>query len=151
MELYVGGAKATEETGTEEYDVTGYVFRAGFSQRTELTRLELVLSRDAHPSGGGHLVASDQVRMDLNHRVAERSEIWLRAWVFRDSVLQGEDPTIDRTYAEIEPGWNWNWTPELAVLASYRYRWQRYEVDSSAASSSAVFAGISHTWRKGVF
>jgi hypothetical protein len=148
MELYVGGAKATEETGTEKYDVTGYVFRAGFTQRTELTRLELVLSRDAHPSGGGRLVASDQVRMDLNHRVAERSEMWLRAWVFRDSVLQGEDPTLDRTYAEIEPGWSWSWTPELAVIASYRYRWQKYDVDETAASSNAVFAGLGYAWPK---
>jgi hypothetical protein len=148
MELYVGGAKATEETGTEKYDVTGYVFRVGFSQRTELTRLELVMSRDAHPSGGGRLVASDQVRMDLHHRVAERSEVGLRALVFRDSVLQGEDPTLDRTYAEIEPGWSWSWTPELAVIASYRYRRQKYDVDENAASSNAVFAGLGYTWPK---
>lgn len=148
MELYAGGAKATEETGTEKYDVTGYVFRAGLTQRTELTRLELVLSRDAHPSGGGRLVASDQVRVDLNHRVAERSEIWLRAWVFRDSVLEGEDPTLDRTYAEIEPGWSWSWTPELAVIASYRYRRQKYDVNDSAASSNAVFAGLGYSWPK---
>lgn len=148
MELYVGGAKATEETGTDKYDVTGYVFRVGFTQRTELTRLELVLSRDAHPSGGGRLVASDQVRMDLHHRVAERSEIGLRAWVFRDSVLQGEDPTLDRTYAEIEPAWSWNWTPELAVITSYRYRWQKYDVNETAASSNAVFAGLGYSWPK---
>jgi hypothetical protein len=148
MELYAGGAKATEESGTDKYDVTGYVFSADFTQRTELTRLELVISRDAHPSGGGRLVASDQVRMDLSHRVAERSEIWLRALVFRDNVLKGEDPNLDRTYAEIEPGWSWSWTPELAVIASYRYRRQQYDVDENAASSNAVFAGFGYAWPK---
>jgi hypothetical protein len=148
MELDVGGAKATEETGTEKYDVTGYVFSAGFTQRTELARVDIVLSRDAHPSGGGRLVASDQVRMDVHSRFAERSEIWLRALVFRDSVLQGEDPTLDRTYAEIEPGWSWSWTPELAVVASYRYRRQKYDVDENAASSNAVFAGLDYSWPK---
>jgi hypothetical protein len=148
MELYAGGAKATEETGAEKYDVTGYVFRVGFTQRTELTRLELVISRDAHPSGGGRLVGSDQVRMVLRHRAAERSEIWLRALVFRDSVLQGEDPTLDRTYADIEPGWSWSWSPELAMIASYRYRRQKYDVDENAASSNAVFAGLGYSWPK---
>lgn len=148
MELYVGGARATEETGTEKYDVTGYVFRAGLTQRTELTRVEVVLSRDAHPSGGGRLVASDQVRMDLHHQIAERAEVWLRALVFRDSVLQGEDPTLDRTYAEIEPGWSWRWTPELALIASYRYRRQKYDVDDTAATSNTVFAGVGYSWPK---
>jgi hypothetical protein len=147
-ELYLGGAKATEETGAEKYDVTGYVFRAAYTERTELTRVEVLLSRDAHPSGGGRLVASDQIRIDARRDVSARSEIWLRALVFRDSVLQGEDPTLDRTYGDIEPGWSWSWTPELAVIASYRYRRQKYDVDENAASSNAVFAGLGYSWPK---
>jgi hypothetical protein len=146
--LYLGGAKATEETGAEKYDVTGYVFRAAYTERTELTRVEVLLSRDAHPSGGGRLVASDQIRIDARRDVSARSEIWLRALVFRDSVLQGEDPTLDRTYGDIEPGWSWSWTPELAVIASYRYRRQKYDVDENAASSNAVFAGLGYSWPK---
>ncbi len=147
-DLYVGGARAKEETAGVEYEVTGYVFRVAFAQRTELSRLEVVASRDANPSGGGRLVGVDQLRIDMRGSVSPRSELWLRALIFRERVLEGEDPALDRNYGEIEPGWSWSWTPEVSLSASYRYRRQKYEVEESAASSNAVFAGIGYSWPK---
>jgi hypothetical protein len=86
--------------------------------------------------------------MDLRQATSTRSEFWLRLLAFRDRVLEGEDPALDRTYAELEPGWQWSWTPELGLEASYQYRMQKREVDSETAQSSAVYVGLGYTWPK---
>ncbi len=74
----------------------------------------------------------------------------IRASIFRNKVLEGSDPDIDRRYYELIPGLSWQWRPEWAFSVEYRYREQKFDTNPETAKSKALFGGLRYSWGRQV-
>ena len=139
------GVSRTKQTeaGTED-STSGVVLRAEMEQKSEISQLETVLSRDVAPSGIGRTLSTDQFRIRWLRKTAPTVDFVLEAQAIRTKVLEGDDPTIDRRYLEIGPSFRWHWLEDWAISGGYRYRRQKYDAESDSADSNAVFLGVSY-------
>ncbi len=142
----VGVSETTEKTATGQDSNSGVVVSASMEQRSDLSKLDGVVSRDVTPSGLGRSVQSDQLRINWARKVAPTVDFTLRTHLLRNQVLEGSDPTVDRKYYEVEPALQWQWLPKLSIGAGYRYRYQKFDVDTVAAKSNAVILGVSYSF-----
>ena len=120
------------------------------TQRSELTTLDSVISRDVQPSGVGQSVISDQFRMYLNRKVAPLLDLTITAKVFRNKVLKGSDPNVDRRFYQLIPGLSWHWRPAWVVSAEYDYTRQKFDADPKSAESNALYAIVTYAWPRHV-
>jgi len=140
------GASDTKQTESGREDrSSGVVFSAGLEQRSDLSTFDGVVSRDVTPSGIGRSLQSDQLRVRWLRKTSPTVDFALQAQLFRNHVLEGSAPTIDRRYYQVEPELRWHWLDNWIVSTSYRYRKQKFDVDPAAADSNAVFLGLSYT------
>jgi hypothetical protein len=139
-----GRSWTTEQTAAGEIETSGVVVEIGATQRSELATLDAIVSRDVQPSGGGRSVESTQVRLYYSRQLSDTTEFVIGANTFRNQVLEGSDPEIDRRYSEIVPEFRWQIAPEWSLGASYSFRKQKFDVDSDSAESNAVFVGITY-------
>ncbi len=146
----VGSGKTTETTTTGTGDTSSFVLEAGMVQRAELTTFDGVISRDVQSSGIGRSVMSNQLRMYLARKISPMLSFVLRANVLRNKVLEGSDPDIDRRYYELIPALSWQWRPEWAFGAEYRYRSQKFDANPETAKSNAMFVSATYTWPRQV-
>jgi hypothetical protein len=146
----VGVGETSEKTPTGTDDSSNYVLEAGLEQRSELTTVDGVISRDVQPSGAGRSVLSNQLRLNLSRKISPMVNLNIRANIFRNKVLEGSDPDIDRRYYELIPGLSWQWKPEWAFALDYQYRKQKFDADPETAKSNALFAGVNYSWPKQV-
>jgi len=144
----VGTSKTTETTTAGKIESSGSVFEAGIVQNSELSTLEGVFSRDVHPSGAGKLVESDQIRVYFDRRITRKLSFGAKVKLFRDNVIEGSDPDIDRRYFEVKPELRWHWLPQWFFRTSYRYRRQKYDAEAETAKSNALFLGAAYAWPK---
>lgn len=138
------GVGKTTETLTDgsQVDNSTFVLEALATQRSELSQLEGVVSRDVQPSGSGKSVAADQLRVNWNRYLSPTTAFFLRTTVISANVLEGSDPLVDRRYAEAEAGLGWYWTPEWSFSAAYKYRNQKYDAAVDSAQSSGVSVAL---------
>lgn len=146
----VGTGKTSEKTPAVTEDSSNYVLEAGLTQRSELATVDAVISRDVQPSGVGRSVLSNQFRINLSRKISPMVNFNMWAYVFRNKVLEGSDPDIDRRYYEVVPGLNWQWKPEWSFLLQYHYRKQKYDAIPETATSKALSAGVNYSWPKQV-
>ena len=146
----VGVGETSEKTSAGTDDSSNYVLEAGLEQRSELTTVDGVISRDVQPSGAGRSVLSNQFRINLSRKISPMVNLNIRANVFRNKVLEGSDPDVDRRYYELIPGLSWQWKPEWAFGLEYQYRKQKFDADPETAKSNALFAGVKYSWPKQV-
>lgn len=140
------GASRTDETGVaQEGRTTGVVVTATLRQRSELSTLEGVVSRDVTPSGIGRALRTDQVRVYWARRTSPRTELVFDAQWLETRVIEGTDPSVERRYYELSPQLRWQWLADTFVVASYRYRYQKFRAAADSADSSAVFLGVSYS------
>ena len=140
----VGASRTTENTPGTDQSTGGGVASASLQQRSELSTLEGIISSDVAPTGGGRSVRSDQVRVNWKRRLTERVDFILDSVVFRNQVLEGSDPDLDRRYFEISPQISWHWLENWAVSGSYRYRKQKFDAQPDSADSNAVFLAVTY-------
>lgn len=140
----VGKTSETTPTGTDNN--SGFVLEAGMTQRSELTTLDGVISRDVQPSGIGRSVMSNQFRMYLARKISPMVDLVLRAKAFRNEVLEGSDPTVDRRFYGLTAGLNWYWKPAWTFAAEYDYTRQKFDADPKTAESRAVFVSVTYAW-----
>lgn len=141
------GASNTRQTENGEDDRTsGVVLRAGIEQRSEISQLDAVISRDVTPSGLGRALLSDQYRIRWLRKTSPRVDFVLEGQYLRSRLLEGNDPNVDRRYIEIEPHLRWHWLEDWVVSGSYRYRYQKFDAASDSADSNAVFVGVNYTF-----
>lgn len=146
----IGVGETSEKTTTVTDDTSNYVLEAGLQQRSELTRVDGVISRDVQPSGIGRTVLSNQFRMRMTRKISPILNVVLRANMFRNKVLEGTDPDVDRRYYQLRTGLNWQWRPEWAVGMDYQYRRQKYDTNPEIAESNALIVGVTYTWPRQV-
>jgi hypothetical protein len=135
------GAGRTTETKPDgsQTDTSSFAMYAWATQRSELSTLNALISRNVQPSGSGRSVSAGQLRIFWNRKLTETTAFRLRMKVFRTKALEGSDPLADRRYGEGEMGVVWYWAPEWSINASYNYRNQKYDVNPDSAQSSGVF------------
>ena len=141
----VGGSRTRQAEGGEEDRSSGIVLRAGVEQRTEISQLDAVVSRDITPSGIGRALRSDQYRIRWLRKTSPTVEFVLDGQYIRNRVIEGSDPSIDRRYIELQPQLRWHWLEDWVVSGSYRYRRQKLDADGDSADSNAVFLGVSYS------
>jgi hypothetical protein len=146
----VGYGKTSEKAPTVIEDTSNYVLEAGLTQRSELATVDAVISRDVQPTGAGRSVLSNQFRLNLSRKISPMVSLNIWANVFKNKVLEGTDPDIDRRYYEVVPGLNWQWKPEWSFLLQYHYRKQKYDAITETATSKALSAGVNYSWPKQV-
>jgi hypothetical protein len=139
-----GRSWTTEQTAAGDAESSGAVVEIGANQRSELSTLEAIISRDVQPSGGGRSVESTQLRLHYARKLSTTTEFVIGASTFRNKVLEGSDPEVDRRYSEIVPEFRWQLTPAWSLGASYSFRKQKFDVDSDSAESTAVFVGMTY-------
>ena len=141
---FLAGVSKTTETLADDSQVDSRTFtlEARATQRSELSQLDGIISRDVQPSGSGKSVAADQLRVYWNRYLSPTTAFLLRTTIFRNHTLEGSDPLVDRRYAEAAAGLGWNWTPEWSFSVAYTYRNQKYDADSDSAQSSGVSVAL---------
>lgn len=140
----VGGSETKQTDAGVEERTSGAVYRAGLEQKSEISQLDTVISRDVSPSGIGRSLRTDQFRIRWLRKTAPTVDFVLEGQWIRTRVLEGSDPTIDRDYVEIGPHLSWHWLEHWAVSGGYRYRRQKYDADTNSADSNAVFLGVTY-------
>ncbi|MCR4300050.1 MAG: hypothetical protein NUV51_00370 [Sulfuricaulis sp.] len=146
----LGVGKTSEKSPTVTNDTSNYVLEAGLQQRSELSTVDGVISRDVHPSGAGRTAISNQFRINMARKISPMVNFNIRASIFRNKVLEGSDPDIDRRYYEVIPGLSWQWKPEWVFGLEYQFREQKFDANPTTAKSKAVFAGVNYSWGKQV-
>ncbi len=139
------GVSKTKQTeaGTDDSS-SGVVLRAEMEQKSEISQLDTVFSRDVAPSGIGRTLSTDQFRIRWLRKTAPSVDFVLEAQAIRTRVLEGSDPTIDRRYLEVGPSFQWHWLEDWAISGGYRYRRQKYDSEPDSADSNAVFLGVTY-------
>lgn len=140
----VGGSRTTQSLAGVDDSASGVVFRADLEQKSEISQLDTVLSRDVAPSGIGRTLSTDQFRIRWSRKTAPTVDFVLDGQTIRTRVLEGDDPTIDRRYLDIGWSFQWHWLEHWAVSGGYRYRRQKYDADTNTADSNAVFLGVTY-------
>lgn len=140
------GVSETKQTdaGQEERE-SGVVFAASMEQKSELSTFDGVISRDVTPSGIGRSLQTDQLRVRWVRKTSPTVDFALQAQLFRNNVLEGSAPGIDRRYYELQPELRWHWLDNWIVSGSYRYRKQKFDADTSAADSNSISLGLTYT------
>lgn len=140
----VGGSETSQNDAGVNDRSSGVVLRAELEQKSEISQLDTVFSRDVAPSGIGRSVQSDQFRIRWLRKTSPFVDFVLEGQVLRNQVLEGSDPAVDRRYAEVGPSLRWHWLEHWVISTGYRYRRQKYDADSNSADSNAVFLGVTY-------
>ncbi len=146
--VFFGPARTTEKSVAGEETSSGFAAEVGASQRSELTTLDAVVSRDVQPSGAGRSVESAQLRLYYGRKLSPQAELVARAQIFRNKVLEGADPAVDRRYIELVPEFRWQLAPDWYVSAAYVFRRQKFDAEPDTAESKAIFIGVAYAWRR---
>lgn len=136
-----GASRTEQERGGVDETFSDVVFAAGLEQRSELSRLDGLISRGVTPGGLGEAVRSDQIRLRWERQVAPQLLFLLKVQALDIEALDDEVESVNRRYYDIEPQLRWRWLTDWSVFGAYRYRRQKYDV-GEAASSNSVLLGV---------
>jgi hypothetical protein len=103
-----------------------------------------VISHDVSPSGVGVAVQTDQFRVYWSRRLSEEMEFILDGSLIRNRALAGSSAGIDRRYLDIGPQLRWRRLENVYIVATYRYRNQKFDALPDTAEGNAVFLGLSY-------
>lgn len=147
-------------TGLEDEDDTTFFLSSSLDYTGERTTLNLSFSSNTNPSSNGYLLLSNQLLLNLNYRLSERSNVFARL-DFIDSGALGDvvdslgQPvnSNDRTYGAASAGASYRLTEAWYIEASYRFRAQDREFLDDIAKSNALFFKIAYkphknTWSR---
>jgi hypothetical protein len=149
--IALGASSTKEDIGGNIDHASGFVLEATATQRSEITRLDGSIRHDVSPSGIGRSIKSDQVRVRWRRGLTPKLDFLLQARLIKNNVLKGSAPTVDRRYYEVEPALEYKWTPQWALRAAYGYRYQKFDVDPTSATSNAIFIGVTYNGRRQFF
>jgi len=105
----------------------------------ERNSFTLVLSQDYAGSGEGDVREEQRVNLQWNHGLSDRSQTTLS--------VEGVN-TDDRDYYTLRAGYNYNYTREVVLSASYRFRVRSEDegsVDVDSANSNTLLFTLSYS------
>lgn len=110
------------------------------------------LSHDNEPSGDGDQVTRNRARVALGYRVTEMTTLGFDL-NYADNVdllgFEGEstDDEDDRSrYIALRPNIAWQFTEDLSLVASYQYRYKKFEDEGDSASANSVFLTLQYNF-----
>lgn len=136
------GASRTEQERDGATDRSNdLVFTMGLEQRSELSRLDGLVSSRVTPGGLGEAVRSNQIRLRWERRTGQQVFFVLTGQALDIQALEGSTGSVDRRYYDVEPQVRWRWLEDWSVFGGYRYRRQKFD-EGEAATSHSVVVGI---------
>ena len=127
----VGYTKVDEPDGSSDGGTGAFAVN---HQTDERNNFSLSLSKDYQASGDGDVSDEDRLNLGWNHELSERAQFTL------STEVASRD---DTDYYSFEVGSSYQYTPETALSASYRYRGR--EEDSDDANSSSILFSLSYS------
>jgi hypothetical protein len=110
------------------------------------------LSHDNEPSGDGDQVTRNRARATLDYQVTEMATLGLD-FNYADNVdllgFEGEstDDEDDRSrYFAVRPNIGWQFTEDLSLVASYQFRYKKFEDENDTATSNSVFLTLQYNF-----
>lgn len=139
-------AQTPTEEGVVETDNLGPIFELEWRKKFLVGRMGLLAERSLIPSGRGTLLDTTGITFNFDYPITERWLFGLDASAFRNRNPGGEISGNDRDFINLAPRIERRLTEALRLDLSYRYRWQKREVNEDDALSNAVFLSVTYRW-----
>ena len=112
---------------------------------TDLTQLELSLTRSVEPSGNtaGSAVQMTRVSAEVSQKVANRLYAELDGVLQRQSGV-GDSGFADRNVAYVQPQLRYELLRDLDLSLSYRFRYESFDEDDDDATSNTVLLRLDY-------
>ena len=130
--------------GTTTSSGTGYLADILATRQFQTAKLTLGLNKSLNPSGNGELLDSQRFSLDWNQNLSERWQWRVLGNRYLNERSTRATGTNNRVYWAITPSLRYKLDREWSLLASYRYRYQKYENNTDAATSNAVLMVLSY-------
>ena len=82
--------------------------------------------------------------MDWDQKLSPRWRFSLVAHRYKNERSSGRTGTYDRQYLSVSPGIQYKLDREWSLAATYRYRYQKYEINPDSATSNALLMTLSY-------
>nr|WP_274600197.1 outer membrane beta-barrel protein [Thiocystis violacea] len=152
LSSYAGVRNTHAETptffGTEKTDNTGPIFQVELKKSYDQGQLRMSAERSLLPSSSGTLLDTTALRLSWDYQFEPRWKFLFSASGYRNRTPDGEVSRDDRDYLAFSPSLQHQLTESLRLDLSYRYRWQEYDLQTSDASSNAVYLSLQYTMAK---
>ncbi len=134
-----------KEPGVDDTS-TGAIVRARLTRKLQAGSLSFGAGREVRPSGSSRMVETDSIDAVFERELTPRLTFSLGGIAFKIRPLLAGG-TEARRYYRVEPALYYALTQKLSLEGSYRYRWQKRDVDPNSAESNAVLIGIRYLGR----
>lgn len=154
----ISGAAGVSYSEEHEEDVgndSDVGYRLKFDMKylvSEQLTARVSLSHDNEPSGDGDQVTRNRARAALDYQVTEMATLGLD-FNYADNVdllgFEGEstDDEDDRSrYFAVRPNIGWQFTEDLSLVASYQFRYKKFEDENDTATSNSVFLTLQYNF-----
>ena len=150
------GVRHTETTSNNTSNSSfGFLADVGIKYAGERLNSGIYANRSLVPSNQGQLQELSSVTLALSYKIMERLSTGFTVSYQDSSFVNGQDTTSDsasRTNIVFEPTISWQFTPELAVSGSYRFRSQEGGLQndnggSASADSNLFLLSINYNWQ----
>ena len=126
-------------------DNTSSTLSASLAKQFTVTNLSASLSRSLNTSGFGTLVQTDAFNLQISRSFSSllTGSLAISAVDYRS--IFGDLTTDDRTFYQVSPSLNWQWTEKLSVGTSLSYRrFKPYSEPQAAATGRAIYLTVTY-------
>ncbi len=146
--------------GLEDQDDTAFFFNSTLRYEGERTTLSLNVRSNTNPSANGYLLLSNQLSLNTNYRLTERSNVFAALILLDSGALSDtadasgrSTDSNDRIYGALSVGASYRITEAWYVEASYRFSAQDREFADDIAKSNALLLKVAYkphksTWSR---
>lgn len=148
------GVSYSEEHNEDEGSDSDVGYRLRFNMKylvSDQLTARVSLSHDNEPSGDGDQVTRNRARIVLRYEVTEITSLGFD-FNYADNVdLLGESQSTndenDRSrYFAVGPNVGWQLTEDLSLVASYQFRYKKFEDENDTATSNAAFLTLQYNF-----
>lgn len=139
MYVRIGGQETKPEDRQSD---TNFISGIGGRFASPRNTFFVDLTRTVGPVAAGTIVARHQLRLRIDHDVSPRLALQFGARAARDEEVGSGGTYPTRKYATAEAGFEWRMQRQVALTATYSYRWQEYADEPSDASSNGFLIGV---------